>query len=192
MTSLSLSPATYARTLEINLHSHFHIIHAFLPSMLARSASTGLGGHIITMSSVLGRLGAANLAPYTASKAGLLALHASLTAELRSPSAPAGSENVRTILVTPGQLSTALFADMKLPWYAHFLGPVVEPVDLAREIVGMVDRGEGGEISLPVYAAWIEWVFVLPRSVLRGVRWVAGIDGAVEGSRGREEGKKNL
>lgn len=44
----------------------------------------------------------------------------------------------------------------------------------------------GGEISLPVYAGWIEWMFVLPRGVQRVVRWVAGIDGAMEGVVGAE------
>lgn len=52
------------------------------------------GGHIVTVSSVLGHLGAANLSAYTASKAALMAYHASLAAELRQ-SAPA----VKTILV---------------------------------------------------------------------------------------------
>lgn len=142
---------------------------------------------------MLGKLGAANLTAYTASKAGLIALHASLTQELRAADAPAGSENVRTILVAPGQLSTALFAGTTLPWYAHFLGPVVEPVELAREIVRMVDEGMGGEISLPVYARWIEWVFVLPKGLQRGVRWVAGIDAAMAGVGARAgEGKKDL
>lgn len=93
--------------------------------------------------------------------------------------------------MTPGQLSTTLFAGMtNLPWYAHFLGPVVEPVELAREIVRKIDDGTSGEISLPVYASWIEWVFVLPKSVQRVVRWIAGIDSAMEAGGGPGEGKK--
>lgn len=177
----SLSAAHYTPTLTTNLHAAFHTTTTFLPGLL-RSPT---GGTIVTIASVLGKLGAANLSAYTASKAGLIALHHSLTAELRAPDAAEGSGNVRTLLVTPGQLATGLFADVKVPWYAHFLGPVVEPVELAREIVRRVDVGEGGEVSLPVYAGWIEWVFVLPAAVQRGVRWVAGIDAAV-----RVEGKK--
>lgn len=147
-----------------------------------------MGGTVVTISSVLGKLGAAKLTPYTASKAGLLALHSSVTAELRSPTSPHGSDNIRTILVTPGQLSTTLFSNLNLPWYAHFLGPIISPVELAKSIVSMIDSGMSGEISLPVYAQWIDWVFVLPQSVQRGVRWVAGIDSAMSGmGEGRKE-----
>lgn len=193
MTSPSLTPTSYTHTLNTNLLSAFHTTTTFLPCLL--SSPSG-GGTIITIASVLGKLGAANLTAYTASKAGLIALHTSITQELRSPSAPAGSENIRTILVTPGQLSTGLFADVKVPWYARFLGPVVEPVELAREIVTLVDEGVGGEVSLPVYAGWIEWVFVLPKGVQRGLRWVAGVDAAMEGvvkvEIDQHEGKKEV
>ena len=80
---------------------------------------------------------------------------------------------------------------MRLPWYANFLGPVVEPVELAREVVGLVERGMGGEVSLPVYAGWIEWVFVLPGAVQRGVRWMSGVDAAMVGfGEGLGDGKK--
>ena len=113
-------------------------------------------------------------------------MHHSLTAELRNSSNP-HARRIKTILVTPGQLSTAMFSRVRLPAYAKFLGPVVEPVELARVIVGMVDYGVGGEVSAPLYARWIEWVFVLPSSLQRVVRWVAGVDGSVV-----EEGKKEL
>lgn len=137
------------------------------------------GGTIVTIASVLGKLGASHLSDYTAAKAGLIAMHASLRAELASPAAPPGSEDIRTILVTPGQLSTNLFVGVKTP--SSFFGPVVEPVELAREIVRMVDAGESGEISMPLYAKWIDWLHVLPVSLQRLGRWVSGVDRAMEG-----------
>ena len=128
---------------------------------------------------MLGKLGAANLTDYAAAKAGLIAMHASLRAELAAKGAPAGSENIRTILVTPGQLGTSLFAGVKTP--SSFLGPVVEAVELAREIVRVVDAGESGEISLPLYAGWVCLLEALPRSLKRVVRWASGVDGAMGG-----------
>ena len=137
-----------------------------------------MGGTIVTISSVLGKLGASHLADYTAAKAGLIAMHHSLRAELASPTAPEGAEYIRTILVTPGQLSTNLFAGVKTP--SSFLGPVVEPVELAREIVRMIDSGESGQTSMPLYARWIEWMHVLPMSMQKMVRRMSGVDRAME------------
>jgi NAD(P)-dependent dehydrogenase (short-subunit alcohol dehydrogenase family) len=47
---------TQDRNLRVNLHSHFHTVRAFLPDMLSAGRGT-----IVTMSSVLGYLGCANL-----------------------------------------------------------------------------------------------------------------------------------
>lgn len=136
------------------------------------------GGTIVTVASVLGKLGASYLSDYTAAKAGLIAMHTSLRAELASASRPQGAENIRTVLVTPGQLSTAMFAGVEPP--SNFVGPVVEPVDLAREITRLVDAGEGGEISLPLYTQYIEWLGVLPAGLQKPVRWLSGVDSAME------------
>ncbi|KAK0933118.1 hypothetical protein LTR29_015294 [Friedmanniomyces endolithicus] len=173
-----LTPSEITQTLRINTLAHFHTLQTFLPGMLASPT----GGTIVTISSVLGKLGASHLADYTASKAALIALHASLRAELASPTAPEGAERIRTVLVTPGQLSTTLFAGVQTP--SSFLGPVVEVVELAGEIVRMVDAGESGELSMPLYARYIEWLHVLPAGLQRVVRKLSGMDRAMEGFRG--------
>ena len=142
------------------------------------------GGTIVTVASVLAKLGASHLSDYTAAKAGLIAMHHSIRAELASSSRPDGAEDIRTILVTPGQLSTNLFAGVKTP--SSFFGPVVEPAELAREIVRMIDAGESGEISMPFYARWIEWLHVLPVGMQKIARSLSGMDKAMEGSRSRD------
>jgi NAD(P)-dependent dehydrogenase (short-subunit alcohol dehydrogenase family) len=53
---LELTDAEIDGNLRVNLHSHFYTIRAFLPDMLAAGRGT-----IVTMSSVLGHLGCANL-----------------------------------------------------------------------------------------------------------------------------------
>lgn len=132
---------------------------------------------------MLGRLGASHLTDYAAAKAGLIALHASLRAELKST---AGGEKIRTVLVTPGQLGTSLFAGVQTP--SSFLGPVVEAPELAREIVRIVDEGVNGEVSLPLYARWVGVLGVLPFSLQRFARWASGVDRAMEGfGRGRKD-----
>jgi NAD(P)-dependent dehydrogenase (short-subunit alcohol dehydrogenase family) len=132
---LSLSTTAISRCFRINTLSHFHTCRSFLPAML----SSPNGGTIVTVSSVLGHLGASHLTDYTASKAALLAFHTSLRSEIAQytsdPSYP-GAAHIKMILVKPGQLSTAMFSTLKSP--SDFFGPVVQARDLAREIVGMV------------------------------------------------------
>lgn len=179
---LELTAQELQRNFNVNLISHFHTIRAFLPGMLTSET----GGTIVTVASVLGKIAASHLADYCAAKAGLIAMHASLRAELASPTAPEGAEYIRTILVTPGQLATPLFGQLETP--STFFGPVVEPVELARAIVKMVDAGESGEISMPLYARWIEWTKVLPVGMDKVVRWMSGMDRAMEGVHVRRKG----
>ncbi|KAI9773525.1 MAG: hypothetical protein M1839_002061 [Geoglossum umbratile] len=179
---LDLTHGDIERTFRVNLLSHFYTIKAFLPGMLRENRGT-----VVTVSSVLAHLGCRNLSDYTASKSALLALHASLSAEL----AAMPPNDIKTLLVAPGQFSTPLFAGVKSP--SPFLAPVLEPVDVAKEVIKAIDEGEGGVLAMPLYARWVGWMGVLPAGVQKVVRWWSGIDGAVDGfvGRGNEvEGKK--
>ncbi|KAL9124636.1 MAG: hypothetical protein Q9175_008203 [Cornicularia normoerica] len=162
------------RTFRINTLSHYHLNKLFLRPMLEKSSH---GGTIVTVSSVLAHLGAAHLSAYTASKAALLAYHASLTSELASI-APL----VKTILVAPGQLDTQMFRNVYLRgWSRNFFGPVVGAGEVAVKIVEMIDRGEGGVVSEPAYARWIAWLGLLPVGVQRLAKSWAGTDDAFAG-----------
>lgn len=97
---------------------------------------------------------------------------------------------MRTVLVTPGQLGTRLFERVQTP--SSFLGPVVEAPELAREIVRIVDAGESGDISLPLYANWVGVLDVLPFSLQRLARWASGVDRAMEGFGNGRGGKKDI
>lgn len=157
-------------TFHTNLLSHYHLTSLFLPPLLTRSS----GGHLITTSSVLGSLGASHFSLYTSSKAALSTFHTSLTAELRSTAYP--PNNVKTILVAPGQLDTPMFAGIRQNWWRRFMGPRVEVREVAMRIVGMVDRGEGGEVRMPAYARWIGGLGVLPVGLQRALRQLSGVD----------------
>lgn len=134
------------------------------------------------MSSVLGHLGAAQLSDYSASKAGLIALHHSLTAELKA------YPNIKTVLVEPGQLSTPLFSGTVTP--NSFFAPVLEPVDVAREIIATIDKGSSAVLAMPLYARWVGWMGVLPVGVQVIARKLSGIDGAMKTFEGRGERSK--
>ena len=174
----SLSTSTLASTLATNTLSHYHTLSAFLPSMKSTRRGT-----IVTVSSVLSTFAPAHLSLYAASKAALNALHTSLTAELAYDGF---SDEIKTILVSPGQMGTGLFGKVMTP--RTFFAPVVGTQEVAREVVKMVDRGLSGEVRMPAYSAW-SWTWdVLPVGVRRAIRAWSGIDRAsVEGFGSAEE-----
>jgi short-subunit dehydrogenase len=136
-------------------------------------------GTIVTISSVIGKLGAAQLSDYAASKAGISAMHKSLVQELKTV------PDIKTILVTPGQLTTPLFSGVKTP--SPFFAPELEPVDVAKEVIAMIDSGSSGELALPLYARWIDWMNVMPVGVHAILRKWSGIDTGMKTYSGRSD-----
>ncbi|EED19498.1 short-chain dehydrogenase/reductase family protein, putative [Talaromyces stipitatus ATCC 10500] len=167
---LSLTPESMKKTIQTNLMAPFHLIQIFLPAML----ETNLGGVIVNVSSVLGHLTAAGLSDYSVSKAGLSALHRSLEVELR---ASGHDDKIKTLLVETGQLSTPLFNGIETP--SRFFAPVLEPIQVAYDIVSAIDNGQSGVIRLPAFAKLVNWYAVLPASIQRLARYLSGIDTAV-------------
>lgn len=135
-------------------------------------------GTIVTISSVLGQLGAAQLSDYSASKAAITALHKSLSAELRS------YPDIKTILVSPGQLSTPLFNGVRTP--SSFLAPVIEPVDVAKEVIAAIDSGSSANLAMPLYARMADWMNVMPMGIQAILRRLCGLDTAMKDFVGRE------
>jgi NAD(P)-dependent dehydrogenase (short-subunit alcohol dehydrogenase family) len=181
---LEMTVPEIEQSLTTNLLSHFYTLKTFLPA-LTRSPN---GGTVVTLSSVIGHTGAAQLTDYAAAKAGVTALHKSLAAELR-----VSHPEIRMVLVTPGQISTPLFYGVQTP--NAFLAPVVEPVDVAKEIIAAIDNGYSTSIAMPLYARWIDWFNVLPIGVQAVARRVAGVDEGMKtfiGRKGNQSGKNGV
>lgn len=155
-------------TVRTNYLSHFWTIKAFLPGMLRLQKGT-----IVTISSVVGHVGPKFLTDYASTKAAATTLHYALTADLGGANAP-----IKTLLVEPGQMSTNLFAGVETP--SNFFAPVLEPVDVAKEIIAAIDAGTGGVLAMPTYSRWIHLMKVLPVSVQRLVKWWSGCDEAMQ------------
>lgn len=75
-------------------------------------------------------------------------------------------------------MSTPLFAGVQTP--STFLGPVLEPVEVAKEIIAAIDAGVSGELAMPLYARWVPLLGALPVGLQRIVRAFAGLDKAME------------
>ncbi|KAK0522447.1 hypothetical protein OC834_006279 [Tilletia horrida] len=130
---LDLAEEEIHRIIAVNLTSHIYTIKAFLPNMIAAKR-----GHVVTVSSVMGHIGIAQVADYVATKHALVGLHESLRYELdKKYQAP----EVRTTL---------------------FLAPLLQPLDVAAAIVDALDRQESSDIYLPWYAQWTPLLRMLP------------------------------
>lgn len=116
----------------------------------------------------------ANLTDYAASKAAVSALHTSLTMELRQQGL---TDKVKAILVETGQIDTELFRGVETP--SNFFGPILDTREVAKEIVKLVDSGDGGLVRMPAYARFIDWYMVLPAGLQMVLRSASGIDVAL-------------
>ncbi|KAI4153461.1 MAG: hypothetical protein LQ340_002302 [Diploschistes diacapsis] len=173
---VDMSDGEVERSYAVNTVSQYRLNRFFLDGVKRRAG----GGTIVTVSSVLGKLGAARLSAYAATKAALTAYHYSLAAELRET-----LPKVKLILVAPGRLSTELFSGLEQGPVQRFFGPVVEVSDLAMKIIRMTSEGRGGIIAEPAYARWIGAMEVLPVGVQRILRDLTGVDKAMETFRGK-------
>jgi len=172
---LDLSPEDVKQTFNTNVLSHFWLIKAFLPEMVKQKA-----GHIVTVSSVMGLVGSAQISDYAASKAALVNLHESLRYELdkryKTP-------KIRTTLVLAGHTMTPLFSRMSFPtaeWF-KFLVPSLPPHAVAKAIIAALDEQESRTIYLPFFTHFVRWVGILPSYGRDFFQWLSGADYAMEG-----------
>jgi 3-oxoacyl-[acyl-carrier protein] reductase len=92
------------RVLAVNLRGPFLCTRALLPQMLARGS-----GRIINIASQLGQIGGAEVAHYSASKAGVIGLTKALAREV-------SSRGVLVNAIAPGPISTPLLDSETESW----------------------------------------------------------------------------
>jgi NAD(P)-dependent dehydrogenase (short-subunit alcohol dehydrogenase family) len=92
----NLSPADWARVLDLNLIGAVNVAHAFAPGLVARGAGT-----LLVFTSVAGQIGSQTDPPYSAAKAGLINFMQCAAKDF----APHG---VRVNALAPGMVRTAL------------------------------------------------------------------------------------
>jgi len=117
----------WERIMRINLDGTFHCCRAVVPSMIAQGY-----GRIVTIASIAGKEGNPNAAPYSASKAAVIALTKSLGKEL-------AAHDIAVNTITPAAARTRIFDQMSQEHIDFMLskiprGRFVE----TREIAAMV------------------------------------------------------
>jgi 2-keto-3-deoxy-L-fuconate dehydrogenase len=138
-TILQSSEEELERALNLNVRSMYHLIRAFLPSMLAQRA-----GSIINMSSVASSLkGVPNRFVYSLTKAAVIGLTKSIAADFVS-------QGIRCNAICPGTVQTPSLND-RIRAQAAESGRTEEEV--RREFVGRQPMGRLGEADEIAYLA---------------------------------------
>jgi len=117
------------RTMDVNCISNFWTIKAFVPGMVNRQR-----GHVVTISSTAGMIGAPLMSDYCTSKFATVGLTESLRAELNKM----GAGNVKTSLVCLGFMNTGMFEGFQQTSWTKILVPHLDPSQTAAEIIRCV------------------------------------------------------
>lgn len=157
---------------EVNLMGPIHVIHAFVPTMIA----AGRGGHIVNVASAAGLFGLPLHAPYSAAKFGLRGISEVLRFDLES-------QGVKVTLVCPGAVATPLVntvnivgVDRERPdvqaLTARFQRHAVSPEAVAQQILRGITRNRSLVMtSWDIRAGyrlqrWAPWAY---RAIMRGL-----------------------
>lgn len=87
------------------------------------------------------------------------------------------NEAIKTLLVCPGQLDTAMFNGVKTP--SKLFAPILSSDAVAKDIVNRIEDGEGGSLYMPLYAKFVPLLKGFPLKITKLARWVSGMDKAV-------------
>jgi NAD(P)-dependent dehydrogenase (short-subunit alcohol dehydrogenase family) len=183
---LDLSPEDIRQTFDVNALAHFWTLKTFLPEMIRNKS-----GHIVTVASIAGLYGMAQLTDYNASKAATISLHESLRYELdKRYHAP----QIRTSLVVPGHIQTPLFSTIRLPsnWLFRFCFPSLEPISVVKSVIRALDEQHSQTIYLPFFANFTPLLRLFPSFLRDFAQWFTNADYAMESFvkiTGRREGE---
>lgn len=119
-------------------------------------------GHVVTIASSASYMSLPHMGAYAASKSAALALHESLTGELRARYPHA--DRIRTTVVCPTKVKTALGSALA-DHSTTFLGPTLYPEQVSSAVTSAVSSGLSKQICMPA-------IMNLLPIVSRGPAWI--------------------
>ncbi|XP_066480507.1 epidermal retinol dehydrogenase 2 [Tiliqua scincoides] len=172
-----LSDADMEKTVKLNISAHFWTCKAFLPAMIACDS-----GHLVTISSIGGFIGANKLSDYCASKAAEIGFLESIAFEMWA----AGKKGIKTTIICPFFVDTGLITGIKSK------NPFVQLLKadyVGQKIVDAIQK-EKLYLFLPEFLGLISPKTLLPRKALFLIVEYFGFFTYFEKSRSRIETEK--
>jgi len=156
--------AATRRLIDVNVHGVLNGMKLILPGMVARGR-----GHLVNVSSSLGRTGLSHAATYCGSKFFVYGISEAIRAELRDT-------GVEVSCVMPGQVRTDLSAGLADSRAARDVGPE----EVAAEIVSALRRPRFDVYVPRSIGPLTTFNGVLPRSARDALRRTLKVDSALE------------
>lgn len=133
----------WQRTFDVNVGGTFHTCRAFVPGMRERG-----WGRIINLASMAGKDGNPNMAPYSASKAAVIALTKSLGKEL-------ATSGVLVNAIAPAVIETPMNADTGPEALAHITSLIpMRRVGKAEEVAELIAWLASDKVSFSTGAVY--------------------------------------
>jgi all-trans-retinol dehydrogenase (NAD+) len=169
---LEISDAEIERTFGVNALAPIWTTRAFLPTMIERDR-----GHIVTIASAAGLIGAPKMTDYAASKHAAIGFDDALRSELRH----LGHRGIRTTVVCAYFISTGMFdgAGTATPLF-----PILTPDYATRQIVRAIRRGRR-RLLMPRAVALVYLGRMLPVPIFDWIVRALGVTRSMDGFTGR-------
>jgi len=147
----------FERLVRVNYFGAVYATKAVLPGMVARRR-----GHIVNVSSIVGRIGTPFEAAYSASKFALTGLSEALAVEVEP-------FNIGVSMVSPGPVATDFFDTRGVPYARSFPKPV-SPEKVANAVVAAVERNRREQLIPAWFRQAIIFKTLVPPLFYRGTR----------------------
>jgi all-trans-retinol dehydrogenase (NAD+) len=169
---LEISDAEIEQAFGVNALAPIWTTRAFLPAMIERGR-----GHIVTIASAAGLIGAPRMTDYAASKHAAVGFDDALRSELHH----LGHRGIRTTVVCAYFISTGMFEGASA---ATRLFPILTPDYATRQIVRAIRRGRR-RLLLPRSVALVFLGRLLPTPIFDWIVRALGVTRSMDGFMGR-------
>ncbi|AET40882.1 Tda5p Ecym_7025 [Eremothecium cymbalariae DBVPG len=168
---LSTNIHDITKVFQVNVFAPVRFIQRLAPKESKRQF------YAVTIGSALGIVAPARISTYASTKSALIAFHDSWSYELTNK----GINNIRTLLVLPGQMNTKMFNGFQPP--KQFFAPVVESERLAKDIAAYCNIGMRGQLCTPLYVNFMHILAGMPQIIMELVRSFSEMDACLPDER---------